>query len=66
MLIKACSLLLLYLKCAKDNPAKIEDRTAEWLHPLSDRKALVEAVHWATEELSVVATALKVRGLAEP
>ena len=28
-------------------------------------KALFEAVHWATEELSVVATARKVRGLAE-
>ena len=29
-------------------------------------KALFEAVHWPTEELSVVAIARKVRGLAEP
>ena len=66
MLFKACSLLLLFLKCAEDTAAEIDDRTTEWLHPLSDGQGIFEALHWAAEEFCVVATARKVRGLAEP
>ena len=34
MLFRACSLLLLFLKCAKDTAAEIDDRTTEWASPI--------------------------------
>lgn len=42
MRFKACSLLLLFLKCDEDTAAEVDDRTTEWASPI---------VRWARQFL---------------